>query len=258
MSAGRLGQLSGLASRSVRLSDDPLAVAAALPDVPRWVETRWLLRSGEGVVRTGTDGTGGVVVGRQLPLGGVVGRADTALLRDALADVPDDFELIVQMDAVDEAQEALPDWMVSTAAVHSPARPYRSGAQAEPGVTVSAPPEDRWLEQVPSDDRPFAARAPAVAVRVVEGKVVAICMASAVTETLWDVGVDTFEGHRRRGYAAACFRALAAHMASQGKQPVWAAEEDNTPSLELAAKLGFRPVDRVALLSRGASIDQVR
>ena len=36
-------------------------------------------------------------------------------------------------------------------------------------------------------------------------------------------------------------------MASQGRQPVWAAEEDNASSLRLAAQLGFRPVDRVAL-----------
>jgi len=234
----------------VRLPDDPLALAAALPDVPRWVETRWLLHAGEGVLTVGPDRSGGAVVGARLPLGAVIGRADPALLRDVLADVADDFELIVQMDTLDEAQEALPDWIAAQAIVHSLARPHPSGARAEPGVIVSAPPEERWLDQLSGPDRLFATRAPAVAVRVVEGMVVAMCMASAVTETLWDVGVDTLEGHRRRGYAAACFRALAAHMASQGRQPVWAAEEDNASSLRLAAQLGFRPVDRVALLLR--------
>jgi len=53
----------------------------------------------------------------------------------------------------------------------------------------------------------------------------------------------------RRGYAAACFLALAAHMSRDGPQPVWAAEEDNTASMQLAAKLGFDPVDRLAVLS---------
>ncbi len=89
-----------------------------------------------------------------------------------------------------------------------------------------------------------------VAVRVVAGVVVAVCAAGDVTETLWDVGIDTLEGHRRKGFAAACFRSLAAYMALRGKQPVWGANEDNVQSLELARKLGFQPVDRVAVLSR--------
>ena len=240
----------------MQLPDGPEALAAALPDVPRWVETRWLLRSGEGALTVGADG--GVVAAAHLRLGAVIGRPITALLREALADVPDDFELIVQMDALEEARRALPGWDVAEATVHSPSRPYEGGARVEPGVVVSAPPAARWVQQVPSEDRPFAARAAALAVRLVGGSVVAVCMAAAVTETLWDVGVDTFEGHRRRGYAAACFRALAAHMASQGRQPVWSAEEDNVASLALAAKLGFRAVDRFALLSPPASVDEVR
>ncbi|MDP8942918.1 MAG: GNAT family N-acetyltransferase [Actinomycetota bacterium] len=233
-----------------------MALAAALPDLPRWVETRWLLRSGEGALTIGDHGDGGVVVGTQLPLGAVIGRADPALLRDVLAEVPDELELIVQMDALHEARQALRDWTVTQAIVHCLPRPYEGSARPEPGVVVSAPPEERWVEQVPREDRPFAARAPAVAVRVEEGSVVAVCMASAVTEALWDVGVDNFEGHRRRGHAAACFRALAAYMASHGRQPVWAAEEDNTPSRALAARLGFRVVDRVAVLSRPDSDDE--
>ncbi len=110
----------------MRLASDPLALAAQLPDVPRWVETRDLLSSGDGAMSVNEDATGAVVV-------------------DGL--------------------------------------------------------------------------------------------------------VDTFEEHRRRGYAAACFRALAAHMAARGRQPVWAAADHNRASLELAAKLGFQPVDRIALLT---------
>ena len=97
--------------------------------------------------------------------------------------------------------------------------------------------------------RRHAALAAAIAVRVVDDEVVAVCAAGDVTETLWDVGIDTVPGHRRRGHAAAAFRALAAHMARAGRQPVWGAQDDNVASLALAARLGFEPVDRLALLS---------
>jgi GNAT superfamily N-acetyltransferase len=114
---------------------------------------------------------------------------------------------------------------------------------------VSAPPEQRWLEGLPEDVRLYARLAEAIAVQIVGGAVVAVCAAGDVTETLWDVGIDTLEGHRRRGHAAACFHALAAWMAGRGRQPVWSAYEDYPPSLTLAAKLGFQPVDRIAVLS---------
>lgn len=77
-----------------------------------------------------------------------------------------------------------------------------------------------------------------------------------MTETLWDVAVDTLDGHRRQGHASACFRALAAHMAAEGRQPIWGANDDNAASLELAARLGFEPVDRLALLSPLDAPDQ--
>jgi len=82
------------------------------------------------------------------------------------------------------------------------------------------------------------------------GAPVAVCSAGAVTETLWDVGIDTLAGHRRRGHATAAYRALAAHLAETGRDPVWGAEDTNVASLRLADELGFEPVDRLAVLTR--------
>lgn len=234
---------------TMRIPSDPELLAGALPDVPRWVETRSLLLSGAGVLKIASDGGAAVLVDPQFPSGSVIGQADTALLRDVLADVPNDFELIVQMDALDQVREALPCWAVAEVIVHSPARPYRSGERSEPGVVVSAPPDEHFLEHLPNDVRMYAAAAEAVAVRVLGQDVVAVCAASDVTETLWDVGIDTIEGRRRRGYATACFHTLADWMAARGRQPVWAAYENYPPSLKLAEKLGFQPVDRIAVLS---------
>lgn len=243
------GPAAGVASPDMQLTHDAEALAAALPDMPRWLETRSLLLSGNASVRVSDDGHGGVVLDTTFPSGAVFGRADCEFLREVLVEVPEDFELVVQMDTLQAAQEALPSWTVAQAVVHSLVRPYPSGERAEAGVVVSAPPEQRWLEGLPEDVRLYARLAEAIAVQIVGGAVVAVCAAGDVTETLWDVGIDTLEGHRRRGHAAACFHALAAWMAGRGRQPVWSAYEDYPPSLTLAAKLGCQPVDRIAVLS---------
>jgi len=234
----------------VRLPDDPIALAAALPDTPCWVQARWMLQSAGVVLRVAGHGHGhgAIAVDRAGLSGAVVGRPGGALLRDALAGVHEDFELIVQLQSLDEVRAALPGWRVAEAVVHSPTRPYRPGVPPGPGVVVCAPPEQRWLDQLPADIRCFAQDSPAIAVRVVQGSVAAVCVACAMTETLWDVGIDTFEGHRRRGHATACFEALANHLAASGRQPVWGAFVDYPPSLGLAAKLGFRPAGCVAVL----------
>ncbi len=83
------------------------------------------------------------------------------------------------------------------------------------------------------------------AFRRVEGLVVSACSAASITETLWDVGIDTLEGHRRMGHARSCYLALASHLAAQGLSPVWGAYEDNEPSLSMARSLGFISVDEI-------------
>jgi len=232
---------------------DARALAVALPDVPRWVETRALLLSGEALLRHAADADGAIVLDPALPSGFLVGRADRALLRDVAAGAPAGFELVVQADAIDAACAALPGWAPATATVFSPRSPWRaSDVGAPPGVVVCAPPEERWLLRVPEADamRFYAGLAEAIALALVGGEVVAVCAAGDVTESLWDVGIDTLPGHRRRGHATAAFRALAAHLAAGGRQPVWCAEDDNTASMAMAARLGFEPVDRIAILTR--------
>jgi hypothetical protein len=75
---------------------------------------------------------------------------------------------------------------------------------------------------------------------------VSFCYVASETEGLWDVAIDTLEEHRRRGHAAQCVSFLIRHMRhTAGKEPVWGAVEANVPSMSLAAKLDFVPVDRV-------------
>lgn len=236
----------------MRIPRSPAALAAVLPDAPRWVETRSLLLGGAATLRVGRAGDAGLVLDPAHLSAALVGRADQALLREVLADAPAAFELVVQMDALPGARRALSGWTVREVVVHSLRRPFPRAARPEPGVVVSAPPQARWLAGLPADVREDAAGAAALAVRVQDGAVVAVCAAGDVTETLWDVGIDTLEGHRRQGHAGACFRALAAEMARAGRQPVWCAFADYVPSMALAGTLGFWPVDRIAVLSAPA------
>ena len=84
----------------------------------------------------------------------------------------------------------------------------------------------------------------------VDGSPVAFCYAGAVTESLWDVAVDTVRAHRRKGHAGACVAHRVRLMRGQGKEPVWQAELNNPPSWRLAEKLGFEPIDELAFFQR--------
>ncbi len=232
-----------------RLPAEPAALAAALPDLPRWVETRWMLREGGDWARTTGAGMGVVVLAEELRLGAVVGHPDPAMLRRALDDAPCDFSLIVQLSDLAHARAALAGWAAPVlATIHRLSSQGRADAPPDPGVLVFSPPYGELVSRLPAEMRREAPYATAIAVQLTGGSPVSVCQATAVTETLRDAGVQTAEGHRRRGHASACFRALAAYMAAAGKESVWGAEEGNRASIELARKLGFEPVERVAIM----------
>ncbi len=81
-----------------------------------------------------------------------------------------------------------------------------------------------------------------------DGRAVSFCYAALPTETLWDVSIDTLAAFRRRGLAAACFALAVETLSKTGRRPVWGAVDSNVASLQLAERLGFRPVDRLAVL----------
>jgi RimJ/RimL family protein N-acetyltransferase len=196
------------------------------------------------------DAGGHVAVNRDKAMGAVLGRPGPELVRSALRGAPRDFELLVQDDAAEAVGAALPDWRVAGATLHRLAEPVAPGPAPGPDVILLETPGAAALRRVPRHLRADAEGAEAVALSLAGDRVAAVCTAGAVTETLWDVGIDTVAEHRRRGHATAAFRALAAHMAAAGRQPVWGAEDDNAASLRLAAKLGFEPAGHLAVGKR--------
>ena len=80
-----------------------------------------------------------------------------------------------------------------------------------------------------------------------------VCYPTLVTERHWDVSIETVEGYRRGGRAAAAFFRIEREMRRSGRQPVWGAARDNPASLGLAEKLGFVPVVEIAWFDSSAA-----
>ena len=112
----------------------------------------------------------------------------------------------------------------------------------------------RWRNKIaahkhgnPKEELEEGPRLGLIAATFVDRQPVSFCYAGAITETWWDIAVDTLPAHRRRGYAALCVAFMIRHMRAGGKHPVWQAVEDNPASWMLARKLGFDAIDELAL-----------
>ncbi len=186
--------------------------------------------------------SGGVVVDLEGETAGVVGLPTAEVLGEALALLVPDADVLVVAESLTHVRSLLPDRNPRRAVIHGPLQV--TAAAPDPTVEIGEV-DDALLASLPPELAEEVDGARLVAVRRVAGQPVAACASWWPTETLWDVGIDTLESHRRQGHARACFRALASHLAGEGLRPVWGAYEDNPPSLEMAASLGFEPTDEL-------------
>jgi len=82
----------------------------------------------------------------------------------------------------------------------------------------------------------------AVAFSVVEGEQVAVTAFSAfVIGHQLEIGIETAEDFRGKGYALAVCSALIDYCLEHDFIPVWGCKLENTASFQLARKLGFEP-----------------
>jgi RimJ/RimL family protein N-acetyltransferase len=256
-------------------------LAASLHDIPRWLEPRSMLLTGTcELFGVGEDGVSFVCFNPYARLGSVVGRPPVDAIRvvaERLAAVDED--LLAYDDNLEYVRDALPNWTPSPAILHllgdstklpvlEPMGP--AGMHARPFRPPHAIPSpyDRpdhdivirfvsggeltTIEGASPETTAEIQRAALVgklAATFVDGKPVSFCDAATETETLWDIGIDTLEEHRRQGYAALSVAYMIDQMGRRRKRPVWGAEESNVASMRLAAKLGFTPVDRVIVLN---------
>jgi hypothetical protein len=243
---------------------DLLSLAARLPDIPRWVETRSALLGGSlsGCEIFGArdddnddDGMPESFIVRSDGTLFIVGEPSRATIEEALIDPKGEIDDVLgTKEAGDAITRALPDRFVRTIAIlHTlpdlaSIKPFLLLDGADVRVidpsTLSTTDDDLptdLLEEI----RFMHPKTPLVAA-FEDGRPVAFSYAGAMSETLWDLSIDTLEGHRRRGHAARCAAFLIDHLERKlGIRPLWGAVTQNSASLSLAKKLGFRIVDEI-------------
>jgi GNAT superfamily N-acetyltransferase len=168
--------------------------------------------------------------------------------------------LAVAPDSVEAVAAALPDWRREKAILH-----VRTADAPWPGSIGAV----RWLQcgaaiapgldHVPEPLRGEIADAvkyQAIACAWEDDRPVAFAYAPWTTERWFDVSVDTLEAYRRRGYGAACARALIERQIEAGRRPVWGAVESNLASRSLAARLGFQPAGIATVFEGSLGFDE--
>ncbi len=230
-------------------------LAALLPDVPRLVETRAMLLGGDCEVlgfEEDAPSPSFVVRARAEDLVCVVGHPFREAVAEALARSGDASAVIAMPENVSRVAQAVPGREPQPAILHLLARAERLPGATEGQVRLLSGPEELLLlpaglrAELRAELERTLSRGTSVVAAFVGDVPVSFCYVASETEGLWDVSIDTLEEYRRQGHAARCAAYMIRHMrATVGKEPVWGAVEFNAPSMVLAAKLGFVPVDRV-------------
>ena len=236
------------------------ALAAALPDEPRWLETRAMLASGHAVVTGGETVEAGFVVrvvhGAASAVA-VVGRPPAPAIVDAVSGATELTPLIAQTADASHVADALRmdrrrPWTSERAILHL--RDASSPLPIPTSTDVRLLTRADSLQHLPVGLRHEIAHAQdfaPVAAVFVDRRPVSFCYPVWTTEQFWDVSIDTLEEHRGRSLGATAVSFMADRMRREGREPVWGALESNQPSLRLGAKLGFRPVGEIVVFSTG-------
>jgi len=76
--------------------------------------------------------------------------------------------------------------------------------------------------------------------RIVDGKVVTWCAIKPLSETVWDLSIETRPEYRGRGCAKSTVSAAVKHCFENGRLVGWGCDRDNPASLRTALSVGFK------------------
>jgi hypothetical protein len=222
-------------------------LAATLPDIPRWVKTRGMLL--DHPCRVVKDDRGWIAWATNEMFVSVVGKPSPKMIRKVRSDLPRNSEFLCQEKDADHLAAALPGYERDPEIIHTLDPDAADLSAADRGVVrILEPGEESLLESLTPEWRGemgCALRTSFVAMSFQDGRPVSFCGSAYGTEGYFDIAIVTLSDARRKGMAEACGAHLIRKMQGDGRQPVWGTSEKNAPSLGLAAKLGFRPMDRV-------------
>lgn len=231
------------------------SLARRNPDLPRWVEARALLLSGDCEIFGLQEEPELSLVVRDPETESifVIGTPSVTAVEAAIQKNSRGSEVIALLEQVTWLMNILPEWSRSRIIVHCLAGLDQLPVIADDTVGFLDPArigqlsiEDELRKELES-----GAEGSLIAATFVDQQPVSFCYAGAITESLWDVSIDTLPEYRRKGYAAVCVTYMIRYMQAEGKHPVWQAEEKNPASWRLAQKLGFVPVDELVLFEPG-------
>ncbi len=198
-----------------------------------------------------------VVVQDDVSLAAVVGHPPQEQIAEVAAAAR---ELIAAPEDASWIAAALPEWQSDKATLYRLAPTVRHDLPSPESVRDLGAADLQRIRGIPGELRrelEIECRAGTRVVAALEDdQPVAFCYAGAVTESLWDVAVDTLEPFRRRGHASACATVLIAHQLALGKRPVWGAVSHNLASHGLAKRLGFEPTDAIVVFSSRPGVNR--
>jgi RimJ/RimL family protein N-acetyltransferase len=231
--------------------DDPKAVLlAALPDIPRWLEARALLALAEAELYASPEG---FVVSSPLDkLACGVGQPAPHLFTQALTQIDPEWIVLAAPEDADAVGAGMPNFERERAILHVLEGPIPRLAAPDPDVIRLGPDDLRRVPESMARELERVIRDTEVLGLETAGVIASVAYAASETERLYDLSIDTFGPHRKKGYAERVMRALLDRR-SEVKRPVWGATESNEASRRLAARLGFRPFDEIVVFTPKSS-----
>jgi RimJ/RimL family protein N-acetyltransferase len=235
-----------------RLSRGQLAAVAHLlpPERPGPMIAQHLLGTGNGSCladRWPGPGALATETGGNWALAGDPAAFDPAALRGRIAgfvDAPAGFEPLLAA-AVRELHEWPRVVLTLEGPDRLPAPEYRSGAQVrrlgpgDAGSLAGLGEETGWIASTWGGPEGLAASGTGWG--AFSGRrLVAVACPFFVGRAYEDLGVATEPGFRGLGLSTACAAAVCQDVRGRGRVPSWTTSPDNTASLRVAAKLGFR------------------
>lgn len=225
-------------------------LAAALPDLPRWVGPRGLLLMEPCEVYLGPEGKRGagyLVVDRDGSSAYAVHRPVASMLEALARQRQLPRQILVPIENAGAWRTLLPGWHEQSAVLHVHPAPERLPRPDRPTRFLTLDDLDH-LEHVEEDLLEELSRALArgpVAAAFHDDLAVAFSYAAHQTESWFDLSIDTLPEFRRRGHGTAAASFLIHALLERAKRPVWGAFDADRASVAMAKKYGFRAVERM-------------